>query len=117
MRSLSVGALALSLLFSLAPVAVGTLGPSARASDWTTYNADEDATNFSPLNSINKTNVAKLGLAWTTDLDEKGVIQGTPLAVNGVIYFSANRSVVYAVDARTGKRLWKYDPEIWKNAP
>ena len=44
-------------------------------------------------------------------------INSTPLAIDGVIYFSADRAIVHAVAADTGKRLWSYDPQSWKHAP
>jgi quinohemoprotein ethanol dehydrogenase len=53
-----------------------------------------------------------LGLAWTLDLDGLWNMSTIPVAVDGVIYFAAGYSVVHAVDAVSGKLLWKYDPHV-----
>ena len=58
-----------------------------------------------------------LGLAWSLDLPHEHSLEATPLAVDGILYFSGQSSVVYAVDAVKGTLLWKYDPEIWSPDP
>jgi len=76
-----------------------------------------DATHFSPLRQIDTSNVATLGLAWEFD---GFVVRGrthrgneaSPLVADGVMYFSGPWSVVYALDARSGRLLWKYDPQV-----
>jgi quinohemoprotein ethanol dehydrogenase len=70
---------------------------------------------YSPLTEINRDTVARLNLAWTLDLDVTNPIS-TPLAVDGVLYVAAGYSFVHAVDAKTGKLLWRYDPEVAKVA-
>ena len=85
--------------------------------NWLSHDGSADATAYSPMDSINSKNVNRLGLVWSLDLPGEHSLQATPLAVDGVLYFSGSYSAVYAVDARTGKLLWKYDPEIWKNDP
>jgi quinohemoprotein ethanol dehydrogenase len=67
---------------------------------------------FSPLSDINDHTVKRLGLAWHLDLPNEGALQATPLAVDGVLYFSGSRSGVYAVDGRTGRRLWSFDADL-----
>jgi PQQ-dependent dehydrogenase (methanol/ethanol family) len=83
--------------------------------DWISYNRDWSETRFSPLDQINATNVAKLGLAWSFDIPNVGDgnrQEATHLVANGVLYSITPWSVVYAVDARTGKELWRSDPEV-----
>jgi len=87
--------------------------------EWISYNRDWSETRFSPLNQINDTNVKKLGLAWSYDIPNVGAgtrQEGTPLIANGVLYSITPWSVVYAVDARTGKELWHTDPEANRSA-
>jgi quinohemoprotein ethanol dehydrogenase len=67
---------------------------------------------FSPLKEINSTNVAHLGLAWIAEMDDPMGQAAEPIVVDGVIYLSAPRSIVRAIDAATGKILWTCDPHV-----
>jgi len=91
------------------------LSPDFDADNWSSIGRTAAGSHFSPLSEINRTTVARLKLAWTLDLDVGGV-QSTPLAIDGVIYVAAGYSIVHAVDARTGKLLWRFDPEVAKVA-
>ncbi|HEX4278704.1 MAG TPA: PQQ-dependent dehydrogenase, methanol/ethanol family [Bryobacteraceae bacterium] len=85
--------------------------------DWISYGLTPGETRYSPLNQINASNVSKLGLAWSYDIGTGGGNQeATPLVWNGTIYSITNWSVVYAVDARTGKEKWRWDPEVNQSA-
>src|SRR5688572_25232817 len=78
-----------------------------RNGDWATYGNDAGERRYSPLDQITASNVSRLGLAWTHVAGEGGGNQeGTPLVWNGVLYGITNWSIVFAVDARTGKELW-----------
>ena len=60
---------------------------------------------------------SRLGLAWSYDVGAGGGGQeATPLVWNGTIYGITNWSVVFAVDARTGKERWRWDPEVNQTA-
>jgi quinohemoprotein ethanol dehydrogenase len=82
--------------------------------EWLTYGRDYAETHYSPLNQINAGNVARMGLAWSweTESREGGSLEATPLVSNGVIYGILTWNVLFAVDARTGKFKWKWDPEV-----
>ena len=69
---------------------------------------------YSPLTQINVDNVAELGLAWSYDLNTKRGIEATSLMVNGVMYTTSAWSIVHAIDARNGKKLWTFDPKVAK---
>ena len=85
--------------------------------EWLTYGLSAGETRFSPLDEINAANVARLGLAWFYDLGPGGGGQeATPLVSNGTIYGITNWSIVFAVDARTGKEKWRWDPEVNQTA-
>jgi quinohemoprotein ethanol dehydrogenase len=85
--------------------------------DWLTYGFTPGETRYSPLDQLNPGNVKRLGLAWSYDLGAGGGGQeATPLVWNGAIYGITNWSVVFAVDARTGKERWRWDPEVNQNA-
>src|SRR5262245_33610357 len=81
--------------------------------DWLTYGLNYQETRYSPLTQIDAANVGRLGLAWTYEIGPGGGNQeGTPLMANGVLYGITNWSIVYALDAKTGKELWRYDPKV-----
>ena len=83
------------------------------AGSWLTNGLTQAETRFSPLQQIDTSNVAKLGLAWSYDLGAGGGNQeATPLVWNNTIYGITTWSVVFAVDARTGKPVWRWDPEV-----
>ena len=88
--------------------------PAKNKEEWISYNRDWSETRYSPLDQINATNVSKLGLAWSLDIPNVGSgtrQEATNLVSNGVLYSITPFSLVYAVDARTGKILWQSDPE------
>src|SRR5436190_2977602 len=81
--------------------------------EWLTYGLTPGETRYSALKQMDATNVSRLGLAWSYDVGSGGGNQeGTPLFWNGTIYGITNWSVVFAVDARTGKERWRWDPEV-----
>lgn len=87
--------------------------------EWPSITFDNKGTRFSPLKKINDSNVDKLGLAWSYDLDSIRGVQATPVVVDGVMYVTAPWAVVHAIDARTGKRIWTFDTksphsDAWK---
>ncbi len=93
----------------------GALKNAAKNGDeWLTYGRDYAETHYSPLKQIDTTNVSRLGLAWSweTESPAGGRIEATPLVSGGVSYGSLAWDVLFAVDARTGKFKWRWDPEI-----
>ena len=80
--------------------------------DWGSHGRDASEQRFSPLTQVDAGNVNQLGLAWYTDLSERGGYQSTPLVIDGRMYVTTPWSKVYAFDARTGKQLWKFDPDV-----
>ncbi len=102
----------LLLVAAASPVAVADNGEN-----WPAYGRTDGEQRFSPLKELTRSNVHRLGLDWALDLPDAASFTSTPLAVNGVLYFSGDRAIVRAVDAREGKLLWTYDPEVWKHAP
>ncbi|HEB28533.1 MAG TPA: PQQ-dependent dehydrogenase, methanol/ethanol family [Porticoccus sp.] len=84
------------------------------SANWMSHGRTYREQRFSPLDQINADNVTSLGLSWYFETDDASGLQATPLVVDGVMYFTAAWSVVYALDARTGEQLWKYDPLVSK---
>ena len=85
--------------------------------DWVTYGLTQAETRFSPLTEMNTSNVGRLGLAWSYEVGPGGGGQeATPLVWNGTIFAITNWSIVFAVDARTGKEKWRWDPQVNQTA-
>ncbi|HVW70462.1 MAG TPA: PQQ-dependent dehydrogenase, methanol/ethanol family [Steroidobacteraceae bacterium] len=80
------------------------------AGDWLVSGRDQEGTYYSPLERINAQNVSRLGFAWQYDLGTHRGQEATPIVVDGVMYTSGTWGYVYALDARTGHELWRYDP-------
>lgn len=93
-----------------------TLTQVGDGSNWPAFGRDYSEQRFSPLDQINTETVNKLGLAWVTELPNDRSLLATPLVVDGVMYFTGTYSVARAVDARTGKVLWEYDPKSIEHA-
>lgn len=79
---------------------------------WRFHGFDQAGTRYSPLTQVNTGNVKELGLAWSFDLNSVRGVESTPLVIGHVMYVTAPWSVVYALDARDGKKLWSYDPKV-----
>jgi quinohemoprotein ethanol dehydrogenase len=85
--------------------------------EWLTYGLTPGETRYSPLKQLDPTNVSRLGLAFAYEIGQGGGNQeATPLYSNGTLYSITQWSVVYAVDARTGKERWRWDPEVNQTA-
>ena len=81
--------------------------------NWDTYHGDATASHYSSLDQINKSNVSQLQLAWTYnagDFDERSQIQCNPIIIDGRLYATTPHLKVMALDATSGKEIWKYDP-------
>lgn len=85
---------------------------AATSNDWPAIGLDYGETRFSKLNQINADNVKKLGLVWSYSLDSSRGVEATPVVVDGIMYQTASWSVVHAIDARTGKKIWSFDPGV-----
>jgi quinohemoprotein ethanol dehydrogenase len=94
------------------PLSVAQAQPK-NTDDWTSYGLTPGETRYSPLSQINTSNVGRLGLAWSYEAGRGGGNQeATPLAWNDTIYSITNWSIVFALDARTGKEKWRWDPQV-----
>ncbi len=84
--------------------------------NWLAYGKTASEKRYSPLTQINLDNVKNLGIEWFMDLPQDRTLLGTPLVVDGVMYFTGSYSRTRAVDAKTGTLLWEYDPESTRHA-
>ncbi len=88
------------------------INDEANTADWLAYGRTHSEQRFSPLKDINTDNVSKLKPDWYVDLPDKSDMVGTPLVVDGVMYYIGAMNIVRAFDARNGKALWQYDPKV-----
>ncbi len=80
--------------------------------NWMSYGRTYGEDHFSPLDKITADNAKDLGLAWYFDFPHARGLEVTPIVVDGVMYVTGNNNKVYALDAKTGKQIWAYDPEV-----
>src|SRR5215831_9704221 len=97
--------------------ALKSAAKSASDGDWLSYGLTPGETRYSPLKLIDASNVNRLGLMWSYEVGDGGGDQeATPLVWNNTVYGVTNYSIVFAVDARTGKTKWRWDPEVNRKA-
>ena len=97
-----------------------TYGLAASAQEWPFYAADAASTKYSSLEEIDRGNVGRLAIAWEWKTGERaseefgirpGKFEATPLMIDNVLYLSTAYSRVIALNAETGREIWKYDPK------
>lgn len=79
---------------------------------WFTTGGQFSETHFSSLDLINRSNVKGLGFAWDYPLQTRRGIESTPVIVDGVVYGTGNWGAVYAVDGKSGARVWEFLPRV-----
>ena len=93
------------------------IADKSRTSEWLAYGGTHYEQRFSPLNDINLGNVADLKVIWAYQMQPPtiggaGLVETTPIVVDGTMYITEPPSTVTALDARTGKALWTWSPEM-----
>ena len=83
--------------------------------NWRSWSGSNDGNRYSPLTQVNKANVKQLKVAWeykSGDADPRGrtAIQCTPIIVDGVLYATTPTLDAIALDAATGKEIWRFAP-------
>lgn len=113
---LKIASLALALLAPMVgatPVDQAAIVASENdGSQWLSHGRTYAEQRFSPLQQITEQNADQLGLAWHLDLDNHRGLEATPLFSDGVLYASLSWSRAIAIDVKTGKQLWAFDPQI-----
>src|SRR5215471_16813315 len=114
LRSLGAVCLASLLLFGQGQKRGGSR-------DWPCYGGDPGGTRYSNLAQINRTNVAKLKIAWiyhtgdvsdATKYPRKSAFECTPILVDGTLYLTTAFNRVVALDPASGRERWSFDPKI-----
>ena len=119
-RCMRYGALIAALLLlpipSMVPQSTRNQNKEAPG-DWPAYGGSPADTRYSSLKQINRSNVSKLQVAWTYDTHEPGGLETSPIVVNGVLYGITPGEEIFALDAATGRELWKFGPRIENGQP
>ncbi len=109
-----------------APAQAAMAEPSLKkvGADWPAYGGTYSARRYSPLDQINRSNVAKLQRAWlfhTGDMPKSDFAKNkygaetTPLKVGQSLYLCTPKNIMIALDAASGKELWRFDPQVSDN--
>ena len=89
-------------------------GRCAAGADWPAYLGDKSASHYSQLSQINAGNVTRLRVAWTwrsgDARPDSSQIQCNPLVIDGVVYATSAAMKLVALDAATGRELWRFEP-------
>ncbi len=88
------------------------IAANSEPGNWMSHGRTYDEQRYSPLSQLNTDNVSELGLDWKFDFPTNRGIEATPIVVDGVMYVTGSWSMVFALDAKTGKMLWQYDPQV-----
>lgn len=113
--ALCAALLPLLLMAAPKPAQVDTarlLKADSEPGQWLAVGRTYDEQRFSPLTKIDAGNVSQLGLAWHYDLDTNRGQEASPIVIDGVLYVTSAWSKLFAFNARTGKLLWKHDPQV-----
>ena len=86
-------------------------------SQWLTYSGDYAGRRYSALSQIATTNVRQLDMQWTFQSGRSGPLETTPLVVDGMMYVTGSNSEMWALDARSGRVLWRYRHRLPKRIP
>jgi len=88
------------------------MSADAEPGQWLANGRDWRGGYYSPLTQVDTRSVPRLGYAWSYDLGTARGLEATPIVVDGVMYTSGNWGRVYALDARTGRELWTFFPDV-----
>src|SRR5580698_10652109 len=118
MRKLHTAVAAIAIIAYGYHAAAGAPPAGKHASvDWPVYGGQVAGDHYSALSQINSKNVSQLQVAWTFDTCERGGMQTSPIIVGGVLYAYTPSQKVIALNAATGKLLWKFDSGIAGTQP
>src|SRR4026207_476887 len=112
----------LMILIGSVTLAAQTAGPQVTSQDlldglkdptrWLTYSGNYSGHRHSPLTQITPENVGRLSAQWTFQTGALGSFQATPIVIDGIMYVSGFNNNVWAIDARSGRQIWRYRRDI-----
>src|ERR1700690_1228880 len=118
MTSVKILAAFLAVSFPVLPFGAGAqTKQQPLQQDWPAYGGGPENNHYSTLAQINRSNVSQLAVAWKFDTGEPGGLETSPIVVGGVLYGITPTQKVFALNAATGKLLWKFDSGIKGTQP
>ncbi|PYS00229.1 MAG: PQQ-dependent dehydrogenase, methanol/ethanol family, partial [Acidobacteria bacterium] len=81
-------------------------------SRWLTYSGDYSGQRHSPLTQITPSNVAQLSVQWAFQTGAVGKFEAVPIVIDGILYVTGPGNRAWAIDARTGRRIWSYQKDL-----
>ena len=88
------------------------VGAAREPSNWLTYSGRYSGWRYSTLDQINVENVSRLRMEWTFQVGDLGQFETTPLVVDGILYGTGQNNRAFALDARTGRAIWRYQRNL-----
>jgi quinoprotein glucose dehydrogenase len=104
-------------IFSLGIATVQAQATDQQNVDWPVYGGQSSSNHYSALSQIDRANVTRLRVAWKFDTGERGILQTSPIMVGRILYAYTPTQKVIALDAASGRLLWKFDSGIQGTAP
>lgn len=93
------------------------LHSAAEPQNWMSYWGDYSGSHFTSLTEITPANIKHLAPAWAVQMPGSVVLETTPLVVDGVMYTSGMPGQVFALDAKTGQQIWKWERRLKTENP
>jgi quinoprotein glucose dehydrogenase len=112
-----IAVVTLGLLASATTTTSGFAAPPHEQQDWPAYGGAPENNHYSSLAQINRGNVKRLTVAWSFDTQDEGGLQTSPIIIDGVLYGITPTQKIFALDAASGKLLWKFDSGIGGTQP
>ena len=107
--------LALILCPTIAPAQITyerLLSAASEPQNWLTYSGRYSGWRYSTLHQVNTTNASHLAMQWAFQVGDLGQFETTPLVVDGVLYGTGQNDRAFAIDARTGRAIWRYQRSL-----
>lgn len=97
------------------PLALAMTAPlGAQNANWPVYHGNDEHTHYTTLSQISPANVKQLQVAWTFDTKDAfpgSEMRANPIVIDGVLYATTPKMQVFALNAATGKQIWRFDPQ------
>ena len=88
------------------------LKASQEPGNWLTYSGNYQSWRYSSLEQINASNADRLSAQWVFQSASLGQFEATPLVIDGVLYATGQDNRAFALDARTGRAIWRYQRHL-----